>query len=342
MNAAKTKPVLFFVKKKEGHPALSSYFSDFMMPVFGVQPVIKNLAVLEKKEDIAPWQMDVLGLDEYGAPVIFLIQDAHAEETLYFSAQETRFRMAQFYRDWLAVNMLPFRNLVKKVLGEERESGMRPGASINNIRVICLAEKFSNKARIALSNRRAQPRVVNRLTGGKDLFDVELVRYAWIGDNLLSFQPDDASPTKESMSLSPEENLPPTQDKTNAGINFRHALYEFILSLGTDVHYAKAFCYRRLKTFVHICMSAEADIPILLYLKVPPSVELQPGFVEMLGHPKRRSIPLSIFGSSEAHIRFLEQQGVREVIVRNAADFERTKAFIEYAYHDDGSNFLES
>jgi predicted transport protein len=254
-------------------------------------------------------RMDSLGIDENGSPVIIEYKRASNENII---------NQGLFYLDWLMDHRRDFEWLVLERYGTEQAKAVDWGTP----RLICIAGDFTKYDAHAVNQ-------MNR--------NIELVRYRRFGEEFLLFElltSASERPAREIPSTGGTQDEPPlsrarSQQKTVTQylaaadqelVDLYEAIKAHLLALGDDVqvktldHYV---AFRRLKNFA--CVEVKPQIRhIKVFVKVDPdSIQLEPGFtrnVRNIGH----------FGTGDL-----------EIIVTDAATFEKAKPLLELSY--DGS-----
>ncbi len=242
-------------------------------------------------------RIDTLGLDENGSPVIIEYKRA---------TNETVINQGLFYLDWLMDHQAEFKLLTIKVLGNE----VIESIDWNSPRLLCVAGGFNRYDEHAVMQ-------MNR--------NIELIRYQKFGEDLLLLELVNATTATEN-------NNP--RSKSTAAIEYKTVsetiselsgplldLYEqlraFLIALGDDVQektlkYYVAF--KRIKNFA--CVEPHTSKgKITVFIKVnPKTISLEDGFTRDVG------------------VKGHYGTGDLEITLRNSADLEKAKPYIERSY----------
>ena len=245
-------------------------------------------------------RMDTLGIDENNCPVIIEYKRAVNENVV---------NQGLFYLDWLMDHRRDYEWLVLKAFGQEAAENVEWSAP----RLICIAGDFTKYDEHAVKQ-------MNR--------NIELIRYAKFGDDLLMLDLITASQARSATTTSDGE------PRTAAGGNYRtvgmamddadpkvldrfEALKSFLLALGDDVQMQTLKYYIAFKRIKNIaCVEFQnREKKLRVFVKVDPeSIALEPGFtrdVRNVGH----------FGT-----------GGLEIIIRSDDDLEKTKPLLIRSY----------
>ena len=244
-------------------------------------------------------QMDTLGLDENGCPVIIEYKRATNANVI---------NQGLFYLDWLVNHRGDFEMLVLKAFGEAAADSVEWSAP----RLICIAGDFSKYDEHAIKQMN---------------HNIELIRYMRFGDDLLLLEQVNAvSAPANGVSASLASSTTRSRTKTvsdyleqaDQELKDRYAaLHEHLISLGDDVQVKTLknyFAFKRIKNFA--CVEVHTRTRnLLIYVKVDPdTVEREEGFtrdVRSIGH----------FGTGDL-----------EITIRTAADFEKAKPLLIRSY----------
>lgn len=247
-------------------------------------------------------RMDSIGIDENYSPVIFEYKRAKDVNVI---------NQGVAYLNWLLEHKEKFVLLAQQKFGDdiiEKIDWAMP-------RIVCIASNFS----------RYDERMIKSLT-----CNISLIRYKKYGDELILFEQ-----LNQNVIEGKESDYVPTSDKSasnsstpktfaesfNASATNIVSLYndvkEFILSLGEEVciNILKRYvAFRKIDNFV--CLTIHKEF-LHLYLKIAPdAVQYEEGF--------SRDV------SKKGHLG----GGGVEITIKNDADFEKAKIFIERAYSE--------
>lgn len=253
-------------------------------------------------------RIDSLGLDENGCPVIVEYK-RHSNENVI--------NQGLFYLDWLLDHKAEFRWLVMEKLGKN----VADAVEWDGTRLICIAADFTKYDQHAVQQIPRNIELIRYKHFGADLLLLELVNTQTSVEakpaaphtaaSSIDKMADD-SPKAVSKDKSFEEQLAAAQPEIQA---VYENLSSFIFALGDDVTEKQLRLYvafKKLKNFVTVVAQANR---LLVYLKLAPgSVALENGFsrdVSQIGH----------WGTGDV-----------ELVLRNAADFEKAKPLLERTY----------
>jgi len=244
-------------------------------------------------------RIDTLGIDENGCPIIIEYKR---------STNENVINQGLFYLDWLLDHKAEFQLLVLEKYGKEAKDAIEWSTP----RLIYIAGDFTRYDEHAVQQ-------INR--------NIELIRYKKFNDELLILEQVNSVSVVETSAPKPsnttsKEVVTTTYriGKASPDLQLRYeALKSWILALGDDVqekvlkHY---IAFRRIKNFATVDVHPVSG-SILVWLKLDPvSIDLEDGFsrdVTNIGH---------------------HGTGHLELTIRNDADFERAKYFIQQSYEN--------
>ncbi|MBX6963418.1 DUF5655 domain-containing protein [Alcaligenes faecalis] len=255
-------------------------------------------------------RIDSLGLDENSCPVIVEYK-RHSNENVI--------NQGLFYLDWLLDHKAEFRWLVMERLGKD----VADVVEWEGTRLICIAADFTKYDQHAVQQIPRNIELIRYKYFGADLLLLELVN-TQASTNLMP------SPTK---ALSPgagtvSEDLPKAvskdksfEDQLSIAQEEIRAVYSelssFVYTLGDDVTEKQLRLYVAFKKLKNFATVVAYPNRLLVYLKlVPSSVAFEDGFsrdVSEIGH----------WGTGDV-----------ELVLRNAADFEKAKPLLERAYQE--------
>lgn len=235
-------------------------------------------------------RIDTLGIDENGCPVIIEYKRASNENVI---------NQGLFYLDWLMDHQGEFKLLVM-----ERYPELAGQIDWSSPRLLCIAGDFTRYDQHAVEQ-------INR--------NIELIRYAFFGDDLLLLELVNAvtAPAPPTSSLNVKTIAQILEGLSGPLKDLYEELRAFLLSLGDDVqekilkHYV---AFKRIKNFA--CVEVHPGKGILtLYVKVDPDqVPLEKGFtrdVRNIGH----------YGT-----------GSLEITLRCREDLDKARPLIEQSY----------
>jgi hypothetical protein len=264
-------PTLFKKMVPACEHALSDSLQDLLQPVFGLHLIAKNIPVIPRDwtMGIAGWTIDAVGIDEWGYPVIVLLQEGKpAPRNCFVHPDGNPFVMAMFYRNWLCGNWLsahwsdkrfkepvdtesdetmseePSNTETEETMKHEVLKAMHPPLIAAKIRMIFLAEDFEEEILHDLAELRLPnvEREIGQLFGYAmpDYLEVDFVRYEWTADNEISFQIAGLSDEKRSGRLIYIDRMGldaeiPKQPGLGQNYSLPDQIQNFILSLGADV-----------------------------------------------------------------------------------------------------------
>lgn len=235
-------------------------------------------------------RIDTLGIDENGCPVIIEYKR---------SSNENVINQGLFYLDWLMDHQADFKLLVMDNCPDlaERIDWSSP-------RLLCIAGDFTRYDQYAVEQ-------INR--------NIELIRYAFFGDDLLMLDLVNAvtaspstqasTPGWKTVSEYLEQLEGPLRD-------LYEELRTFLLSLGDDVQEKVLkyyIAYKRIKNFA--CVEVHPTKGLTVYVKVnPDEVELKKGFTRDVRH-------VGHYGTGDL-----------EITLRTREDLEKAKSLLEKSY----------
>lgn len=264
-------------------------------------PAFFGVTFLKSEHQITNGRIDSLGLDENNSPVIFEYKR---------STNENVINQGLFYLDWLLDHKADFKLLVMDKLGAEASNNIDWSVPC----VICIANDFT----------KYDEHAVNQMQR-----NIKLVRYKKFGDGLILFEHlnvPKVNPLTDTGDTGTATSKSAPSDKTflmqyaaapKAMQNTYDSIKNYILSLGDDIieNQLKLYiAFKKVKNFV--CAEIYKD-KILLNMKInPDTLTLEPNFtkdIRNIGH----------WGTGDL-----------QVIVKNAADFEKAKVLINRAYNE--------
>ena len=276
-----------------------------------------GLHFLASNHDIGSREyIDALALDRDGRPVIISCQQRPENLT------ESILRRL----DWLQQHPADFQLLVQKKLGEAQAEAIN-GAEIRLLALVALSEKFSEQSLGALRAMTPQPELIRYQAFAPDLLLLELINELKIQQLAPALDPKTASaPARKAKSSNlADDSARNTLEKAEPGIrDLYRQLRAWVLGLGERVVEREektflAFC--ELKDFVKIVPRLEK---LLVHLNLhPTTVNLEKEFIRDMtgiGHHGR-------FGKNDV-----------EFTLKNPADLEKMKPYLERAYREHLAN----
>ncbi len=241
-------------------------------------------------------RIDSLGVDENNCPVIFEYKRATNHNVI---------NQGLFYLDWLMDHKADFELLVMRILGKEYSEKL----DWSMPRLICVAGDFT----------KFDVHAVNQIPK-----KIDLIRYKKYGNDLILFElinSNAASPNKETSEAairrpSADKTFTEQLQSTDKKIEeLYYSIRDYIMALGDDVTENQLKLYVAFKKIKNIVCAEVRYKCIMLYLRVNPELaELENGFsrdVREIGH----------WGTGEL-----------ELTIKNIADFEKAKKYIDMAY----------
>jgi predicted transport protein len=251
-------------------------------------------------------EIDCLGLDENGSPVIFEFKRANDQNVI---------NQGLYYLDWLLEHQGDFQLLVERALGREAAAEI----DWRNPRLVCVAGAFNRFDEHAVEQINRSIELVRYRDFEGELLALELVK-ARAGSPRPGGEARASSGRKPALSGSVREVKTVTQllDQAPGTLKDLYAEFEaFAEALGDDVtkearkHYV---AFRRLRNFACVEVKGTAHA-LLVYLKVDPTtVSLEEGFsrdVRSIGH----------YGTGGLELR-----------IRNREDLKKSQELIRQSY----------
>ena len=246
-------------------------------------------------------RIDTIGIDENGCPVIIEYKRTLNENVL---------NQGLFYFDWLLDHKAEFKLLVMEQLGKKEADGIEWSSP----RLLCIAGDFTKYDIHAVDQ-------INR--------NIELIRYAHYGDELLMLELINATSSLESStpaiakkteSKNTQRTVTEALEKADSKLTeLYEAFDDFAKSLGDDVQTKSLkfyFAYKRLKNFACVEVYTK-DSKLIVHIKGDPrTVDFEDGFV-------RDTTNVGHYGTGNV-----------ELTIRNLDDLERAKPLILKSYED--------
>lgn len=257
-----------------------------------------GVTFLKSEYPITNGRIDSLGIDENYCPVIFEYKR---------SLNENVINQGLFYLDWLLDHKADFKLSVMEKLGKEVADKIDWTIPC----VICIASDFT----------KFDEHAVNQMQR-----NIKLVRYRKFGNNLILFEHINAPTLKAITEVSDSGGNGKNTSQNSFLKQYDGAQYElrkiydsirnYIMSLGDDISENQLKFYVAFKKIKNIVCVEIYKKKILLYLK------LNPDDVEMVEFFSRDMRNIGHYGTGDV-----------QIIVNNVEDFERAKAYIDKAYH---------
>jgi predicted transport protein len=245
-------------------------------------------------------RIDTLGIDENGCPIIIEYKRTRNENVI---------TQGLFYLDWLLDHKAQFELLVINKLGQDEAEKIEWSSP----RLICIAGDFT----------RYDTHAVEQIAR-----NIELIRYAHYGEDLLMLHLINATSTSEASPTSIGQNtgsqktarttVSEALSKADKGLaELYEAFDDFARSLGDDVQIktlTNYIAYKRLKNFACVQVYSQQK-KLIIHLKGDPeSISFVEGFV-------RDTSNFASWVNSPI-----------EVTLRNVDDLERSKPLISKSY----------
>lgn len=244
-------------------------------------------------------RMDSIGIDENNSPVIFEYKRSQNENVI---------NQGLFYLDWLLDHKADFKLLVIEKLGMAAAKEIDWSVPC----VICVAHDFTKYDIHAVNQMQRNIKLVSYRKYGNDLILFEHLNTPVVKP-ITETSIGDAD-TKTSTQKSHLEKLASASDHIKS---LYYSICDFIESLGDDIAQNQLKLYLAYKKIQNMVCIEIYNKQIILFLKLnPETVALEKGFtrdMRSIGH----------YGTGDL-----------QVIIKNAADFEKAKPLIERAYHE--------
>lgn len=264
--------------------------------------------------------IDALALDRDGRPVIIS----------YPQRPENLTESSLYHLDWLRHHQAEFRLLVLQRLGEAQAEAIN-GSEIRLLALVAQGEEFSEQLLGALRAMTPQPELIRYQAFAPDLLLLELINELKIQQLAPAPDPKTASaPARKAKSSNlADDSARNTLEKAEPGIrDLYRQLRAWVLGLGQGISVEENktfFAFHRAGNFVGV-------LPRQKYLKVylnlgPATVNLEAGF--------------SCDASNKGHNGQIGKNDV-EFTLKNPADLEKMKPYLERAYREHLANSGQS
>lgn len=254
---------------------------------------------LKSEYAVTNGRMDSIGIDENNSPVIFEYKRSQNENVI---------NQGLFYLDWLLDHKADFKLLVIEKLGMEAANHIDWSVPC----VICVAHDFTKYDIHAVNQMQRNIKLVSYRKYDKDLILFEHLNVPTVKPTTESTASD--SETKSNTQKSHIEKLAAATDGMK---NLYYSICGFIESLGDDIAPNQLKLYLAYKKVQNMVCIEIYNKQIILFLKLnPETVALESGFTRDMrgvGH----------YGTGDL-----------QVVIKNAADFEKAKPLIERTYHE--------
>ena len=275
---------------------LQSLIEKNMELFFGVR-------FLKSEYAITNGRMDSVGIDENNSPVIFEYKRSQNENVI---------SQGLFYLDWLLDHKADFKLLVMEKLGMQAAQTIDWSVPC----VICIARDFT----------RYDIHAVNQMQR-----NIKLVSYRKYDDDQILFEHLNAPNVKSLVenglldgakggaqkSSGEKTHLEKLALASESIKTLYHSICDFIESLGDDIAPNQLKLYLAYKKVQNMVCIELHNKQVVLFIKISPdTVSLEDGFTRDMrgvGH----------YGTGDL-----------QVIIKNAADFEKAKPLLERAYRE--------
>ncbi len=275
---------------------LQSLIEKNMELFFGVR-------FLKSEYAITNGRMDSVGIDENNSPVIFEYKRSQNENVI---------SQGLFYLDWLLDHKADFKLLVMEKLGMQAAQTIDWSVPC----VICIARDFT----------RYDIHAVNQMQR-----NIKLVSYRKYDDDLILFEHLNAPNVKSLVenglldgakggaqkSSGEKTHVEKLALASESIKTLYHSICDFIESLGDDIAPNQLKLYLAYKKVQNMVCIELHNKQVVLFIKISPdTVSLEDGFTRDMrgvGH----------YGTGDL-----------QVIIKNAADFEKAKPLLERAYRE--------
>lgn len=254
---------------------------------------------LKSEYAVTNGRMDSIGIDENNSPVIFEYKRSQNENVI---------NQGLFYLDWLLDHKADFKLLVIEKLGMKAANSIDWSVPC----VICIAHDFTKYDIHAVNQMQRNIKLVSYRKYSNDLILFEHLNSPTVKpivDNSLS-----DNDIKNHIQKTHMEKLASASEQMKT---LYYSVCGFIESLGDDIISNQLKLYLAYKKIQNIVCIEIYNKQIILFLKLnPETVELKNGFtrdMRNVGH----------YGTGDL-----------QVIIKDAADFEKAKPLIERAYNE--------
>lgn len=244
-------------------------------------------------------RMDSIGIDENNSPVIFEYKRSQNENVI---------NQGLFYLDWLLDHKADFKLLVIDKLGKEAADNIDWSVPC----VICVAHDFTKYDMHAVNQMQRNIKLVSYRRYDNGMLLLEHLTTPILKPIMENM--GDENGTKNSTQKTHLEKLAAISENMK---NLYHSICDFIESLGDDIVSNQLKLYLAYKKVQNMVCIEIYNKQIILFLKInPDTVKLENGFtrdMRSIGH----------YGTGDL-----------QIMIKNAADFERAKPLLERAYNE--------
>lgn len=244
-------------------------------------------------------RMDSIGIDENNSPVIFEYKRSQNENVI---------NQGLFYLDWLLDHKADFKLLVIDKLGKEAADNIDWSVPC----VICVAHDFTKYDMHAVNQMQRNIKLVSYRRYDNGMLLLEHLNTPIVKPIMENM--GNENDTKNSTQKTHLEKLAAISENMK---NLYHSICDFIESLGDDIVSNQLKLYLAYKKVQNMVCIEIYKKQIMLFLKInPDTVKLENGFtrdMRSIGH----------YGTGDL-----------QIMIKNAADFERAKPLLERAYNE--------
>ena len=254
---------------------------------------------LKSEYAVTNGRMDSIGIDENNSPVIFEYKRSQNENVI---------NQGLFYLDWLLDHKADFKLLVIDKLGMEAADNIDWSVPC----VICVAHDFTKYDMHAVNQMQRNIKLVSYRRYDNGMLLLEHLNTPIVKPIMENV--GDENGTKNSTQKTHLEKLAAISENMK---NLYHSICDFIESLGDDIVSNQLKLYLAYKKVQNMVCIEIYNKQIILFLKInPDTVKLENGFtrdMRSIGH----------YGTGDL-----------QIMIKNAADFERAKPLLERAYNE--------
>ncbi len=254
---------------------------------------------LKSEYAVTNGRMDSIGIDENNSPVIFEYKRSQNENVI---------NQGLFYLDWLLDHKADFKLLVIDKLGMEAADNIDWSVPC----VICVAHDFTKYDMHAVNQMQRNIKLVSYRRYDNGMLLLEHLTTPIVKPIMENM--GDENGTKNSTQKTHLEKLAAISENMK---NLYHSICDFIESLGDDIVSNQLKLYLAYKKVQNMVCIEIYNKQIILFLKLnPDTVKLENGFtrdMRSIGH----------YGTGDL-----------QIMIKNAADFERAKPLLERAYNE--------
>lgn len=254
---------------------------------------------LKSEYAVTNGRMDSIGIDENNSPVIFEYKRSQNENVI---------NQGLFYLDWLLDHKADFKLLVIDKLGMEAADNIDWSVPC----VICVAHDFTKYDMHAVNQMQRNIKLVSYRRYDNGMLLLEHLTTPILKPIMENM--GDENGTKNSTQKTHLEKLAAISENMK---NLYHSICDFIESLGDDIVSNQLKLYLAYKKVQNMVCIEIYNKQIILFLKLnPDTVKLENGFtrdMRSIGH----------YGTGDL-----------QIMIKNAADFERAKPLLERAYNE--------